>query len=937
MKKQILIVLLTLVTSTVIAQTYWQQEVNYKISVALDDQKHELQGNEEIEYINKSPYTLDVIYMHLWPNAYKNNHTMFARQKVRDGSNEFYFASDDQRGFIDQLNFQIDGEAVEIIEDEQYIDIIKIKLNKPLVSGDKILITTPFRVKLPHTFSRLGHVKQSYQITQWYPKPAVFDPRGWHPMPYLDQGEFYSEFGSFDVSITLPENYVVGATGILQNENEKAWLLDRTNLNVKENEVITSSSSTKTLRYIQDNIHDFAWFADKNYNVAKGEVVLPHSGRKVDTWYMYTSRFNKTREKGLKDLHDATYYYSKYVGDYPYTSVTAVTGALGAGGGMEYPMITVTQPSAIIHEVGHNWFYGILGSNERDNGWLDEGLNSFFENKTYQQQALQDTAKKEEKQKGSIQISLSDMHKISSEALETRNINQPVHYTSNSYHSANYFVQLYQKPVLLMRYLEDYLGEEVFVKCFHQYYKTWSFKHPHIEDMQKIFEDVSGKNLDWLFRSIIKNNVAPTVRISKVLKNKRGFDASFYSQNKMPIKANLLNEDKEVISSKWVEFKSNKTNVYFNTKAKKIAIDDENMVFSSNSDKFVRKNGPLKRLRLPQINLFFPREKVNRSGVGVLPAVGVNSTDGFLSGVMLYNNSIRSKKLNYTLVPMYGVKSQALRGLATMDYYYYPYRDFYVVNVGGVAQHFANYERYAFTLAHWSKVEMFDISWNNKIKIKSSYVTSSDSISHVFTDLQYQLYHKDAVREFKFYPTLGFNTSNFNESAIKTTLEMFGSYKYARKDNIGLRVFAGAMSQLGVGEKYYFGLSNGLDYAREYYHFDRVGNHPNQGFSNGQDGGFRGYENTIADWMVTSNLTVDIPKLPFSAYYDAGYLSGDIFKWGAGITLEIKEDLIEFYFPIAGTNYINTLPTDASEFGKSIRIMLKFPLKSANEIAWDKI
>ena len=129
--------------------------------------------------------------MHLWPNAYKNNNTMFARQKVRDGSNEFYFAKDDERGWIDELDFEVDGKAVLPIEDEKYIDIVKLKLNSPLLPKQKIIITTPFRVVLPNTFSRLGHVEQSYQITQWYPKPAVFDQTG-YPNQLRSGGQVHS-------------------------------------------------------------------------------------------------------------------------------------------------------------------------------------------------------------------------------------------------------------------------------------------------------------------------------------------------------------------------------------------------------------------------------------------------------------------------------------------------------------------------------------------------------------------------------------------------------------------------------------------------------------------------------------------------------------------------------------------------------------------------
>ncbi len=137
--------------------------------------------------------------------------------------NEFglHFATPEQRGYIDSLDFRSNDVKLEWGQDPENPDIGWIKLPKPLATGERITISTPFHVKIPSaSFSRLGHAGQAYYITQWFPKPAVYDREGWHAMPYLTQGEFYSEFGSFDVRITLPANYVVGATGELQNEEE---------------------------------------------------------------------------------------------------------------------------------------------------------------------------------------------------------------------------------------------------------------------------------------------------------------------------------------------------------------------------------------------------------------------------------------------------------------------------------------------------------------------------------------------------------------------------------------------------------------------------------------------------------------------------------------------------------------------------------------------
>ena len=205
---------------------YFQQAVDYDIRVSLDDSTHELHADLTLTYTNNAPVALDSIVFHLWPRAYSSDNTAFARQQLRNGSSRFHFAGEDARGTLDGLDFRIDGRPTPFRYTDQ-ADIGVLSLPAPLASGATVTVTTPFRVKIPETFSRLGHEGQSYQITQWYPKPAVYDRDGWHALPYLDRGEFYSEFGTFRVAITLPENYVVAATGEIQEAEERRWLLER--------------------------------------------------------------------------------------------------------------------------------------------------------------------------------------------------------------------------------------------------------------------------------------------------------------------------------------------------------------------------------------------------------------------------------------------------------------------------------------------------------------------------------------------------------------------------------------------------------------------------------------------------------------------------------------------------------------------------------------
>ncbi|HEX7494214.1 MAG TPA: hypothetical protein VF346_08340, partial [Bacteroidales bacterium] len=158
------------------SQDYFQQEVNYEIHVTLNDTRHELGCFETIEYKNNSPDTLEFLYFHLWPNGYSGNNTQLARDLIkRDGKSKL-FKRNELRGYIDSLDFEIDGQSIIWSYQEGYPDICQLLLNQPLKPGETIKITTPFHLKIPEgVTSRLGHIGQSYQISQWYPKPAVYD------------------------------------------------------------------------------------------------------------------------------------------------------------------------------------------------------------------------------------------------------------------------------------------------------------------------------------------------------------------------------------------------------------------------------------------------------------------------------------------------------------------------------------------------------------------------------------------------------------------------------------------------------------------------------------------------------------------------------------------------------------------------------------------
>ena len=774
MKRIITALGMVFLMKSAIAQTKgsWQQEVNYTIKVTLDDQLHMLRGSEEVVYTNNSPATLNSLYIHLWPNAYKNKNTALAKQLMMSGKDYLFRNDPEYQGFIDSLDFKADGTSVKLTYDAKHIDIAVLTLNKPLAPGEKVVITTPFRVKLPSgEVSRMGHIGQTYQITQWYPKPAVYDEKGWHPMPYLNQGEFYSEYGSFDVSITLPEDYTVGSTGDLQTEREikrlnllaeyngvtslkpnqssgvaggkpepstegksepvypfqenldkeliPAGMYRAADIPIRRSELdwskidkfyannnpdgnrdswVEKPKVMKTIRYTQSRVHDFAWFADKTFLVLKGQVVLPRSGRTVTTWAMYTKGSEELwKPHALEYLHDGILKYSQWNGDYPYNQVTAVDGTISAGGGMEYPNVTViggvsnkeSLEVVIVHEVGHNWFYGILGSNERDFGWMDEGLNTLNEmryvaSKYPTNTRLSDMVKGLAKKLGMMGLTHKDECDLMYRCMASFGVDQPIQTLSTDFSSANYGGVMYQKTGLVFHYLKAYLGDSMFDVCMQAYFERWKFRHPQPEDFRAVLEETSGQKLGWLFDDLIESRKVADYKIVGVKRHlgrsgnqldRIGMDVEVKNVGSVngPIGVQSIRNG-AVYESVWVspaELKKAASSNYegscvvkLSTLADTVMIDaDRNIPEVNRNNNMWTKGGREFKCQFGTGN-----DLPNERNHYWLPAVGWNQYDRMMLGIVLHNTSLPAPKFRYTLVPMYSFGRKSLSGLGDISY-----------------------------------------------------------------------------------------------------------------------------------------------------------------------------------------------------------------------------------------------------------------------------
>jgi len=947
--KKIFLTFLIFISINVSAQNYFQQEVNYVIDVTLDDEKHTLSGTEYIEYVNNSPEDLDFIWFHIWPNAYKNHSTALAKQKIENGDPSLYYAKKEERGYIDGLDFKVDGKRISWGYHPEHTDICKLFLNKPLRAGQSVRISTPFFVKIPDgKFSRLGHVDQAYMITQWYPKPAVYDKNGWHPMPYLDQGEFYSEFGSFDVSITLPSNYTVGATGNLQNQKE----IKRLNHLAKTTDTITNFSDdmsfplsdlqTKTLRYTQKNIHDFAWFADKRYHVLKGEVELPHSKEKVILWTMFTNNESKLWKNSIEYMHDAVYYYSLWNGDYPYQHCSAVDGTIAAGGGMEYPNITVIGESGnayyleevIMHEVGHNWFYGMLANNERDHPWLDEGLNSFHELRymrlKYPQYNMM-TNNLPRSIKRVLDIENYTNKQITGELMYFINAwtakDQPIELHSAKYTPMNYGGIVYSKTAIVFDYLMSYIGEEMMDKCMHTYFKRWHFKHPQPEDLRNIFEETTGKDLSWFFDDMIKTTKQLDYAIVDIQKDIKDLLITLENKGSIngPVVISGIKDGKSMASVWYDGFKNKKTVRYFNGDYDHIRIDiNGEMPEVNRNNNIMRTKGVFRKSEQIKPQLIGSLYNPEKTQIFFYPRITYNIYSKHSFGLSLYNKFLPKGGFSYKLTPLYSSSIKKLIGEINVSFKKYSQSGklrFVEFSID------AKKNLYDYTKDYIRIMPRLDLTLQKKsLRQKIDNYLSVDYV------------HLEKENEI-----LGFingrhtysNARTINPYSLHTTIEKgIDHTKYQMRINIrkdfeknktlNIRAYGGYVSSTDKNYNLKMSAWSGADdymFSEKVFSRENFSNHkiPYQQQIIIREGGLKHFTNDSLNsnqFLISSYIDYNLVK-PIRLYTEAG-TNGSNFAYGSGLSLTVNTTGpgfyggIQFYLPlyteqgiIKSTNYVD--------------------------------
>ncbi len=976
---------------------YWQQEVNYKIDVALDDSLHTLKGILEIEYVNNSPDTLSFIYFHFWANAFSSDNTAYTRQNRMFLSKDFYYSKSSQRGYVSELDFSVDKVPARLVFDAVHPDIAQLHLPKLLLPEEKISIKTPFFVKIPFAFSRLGHIGQSYYITQWYPKPAVYDQEGWHPMPYLDIGEFYSEFGSFDVRITLPEEYFVAATGQLHTESEKNRINQRIEASKLDSLPFLSenikSGNVKTLHFTQDNVHDFAWFADKNFLIDRSSIKLPTSENFVETYAYYHAENRQKWSKAVDYLNHSVWFFSDQIGHYPYSHCTAVEGLPGIGGGMEYPMITLIGESStniglervIIHEVAHNWFYGILGFNERKYPWLDEGFTSFYENEYMKwKYPHQNLVSSQMDVKGDFSGKIFGLQKLSPDYLpyiavqylQSRNIDSKMNLASDEMSPENYFIQTYLKPIPLLKMLQQSMGSYHFKEIMNDFYSDYKFTHPSPQIVQYHFETESNNNLSWLFNDIIKENKRVDYSIVSLKRDKQKpqqftLKLKNKTRTKAPYSISLLDKNNNEISKTWHQGfeKREKLVLSLSDSVRKIVVNDGFQDIEINkTNNSIRTKGLFRKQQFPSFHFLYSASKLDRTPVFWTPSLGYNVYNSWMPGILLYSDPIILRNFDYVINPMWSFKANTWVGNGDIGYLFKPKNSTIAGIRLGVDARKYNY-KFANKDKEFSrvspKIEVFfkDITAHNiqsKLEFKHYFVNQGVELYYrgfqneplLFAEnIEYQLsrVRLDFDKKHKIQPQHLVFDMQFNNDVVKASVEYNYTYYYKKKSSFECRIFAGQIFNDNTfsspNYKYRADGMSASSLGSNDYLFEHtfVGRSEQSGLWKHQmyihEGGFKMPTPLgVADWIIAFNTSVAIPNVPvLRVFADIATYEGvksqlqndEIFIYEAGLQFRIIKDVLEVYVPLLISNDLKRV-NDLNNKKYSDRIRFVLNLEAVN-------
>ena len=480
--------------------------VDYTIDARLDPVAHVVDGQEKLTWRNRSRLEVRSVYLHLYLNAFEGEHSTFLSENRNLG---FQFRSDvpardGQWGHIELVRVEQGAAAVPwqfVHPDggpETDHTVVRLDLPRPVGPGQSTTLDIAFKDQLPRVVARTGYFGTFHLVGQWFPKIGVLELPGergahqvqWNVHEFHLHSEFYADYGSFDVRITVPREFTVGATG-------------------EETEPPVLNGALATHHFMQGDVHDFAWTADSRSAPPLEGEYRGAGSPVVKVKVLYPPEYEASAAPTLKATLDSLEYFSRTLGPYPYRTVTVVLPPFNAeeAGGMEYPTFFTSEGArkvepgtytvafidfVTIHEFGHGYFYGILGSNEFEEPMLDEGLNEYWDFRMMRErnQVLYAGGHLSRLLGITPTVSAFDFARLGamrSEPSDKLGANSWDRMSSGGY------VSVYDRTALTMHGLEEAVGKEAMERAFKEYYRRWKFRHPAIADLRETLAEVTGQ------------------------------------------------------------------------------------------------------------------------------------------------------------------------------------------------------------------------------------------------------------------------------------------------------------------------------------------------------------------------------------------------------------------------------------------------------------
>ena len=536
------------IVSTVAAQAdRWQQHIDYKINAALNVQTNIVKGTENIVYTNNSPDTLRKIYFHMYWNAFQPNSVMDLRSRelgkttftsrrgtqmqdwdprVRDRIQQL---KPEEIGYQRISQITIAGKAQQLIDHETILEVV---LTQAILPKSSVSLSLNFEAQVPKQIRRSGRDNAEgvrFSMSQWYPKMVEYDYQGWNTNPYIAR-EFYGVWGNYDVNLTLDKNYMVAATGVLQNPTAAA-----------------DASGNKTWNFKGSNIHDFVWAADDHFKHLSKEV------RKGLTLHVYYKEKDAQADSAWANVLWAAEkvlpYMEKKFGAYPYPQYSFIQGG---DGGMEYAMATLLKGPSLgtaFHEWMHSWYQHILGTNESLFPWMDEGFTSFGEEAIsywYEENHAINSPYLSEKAKAQLKVAheaaktqlplvqagnYAGYYGLVKSGFEEPMSTHSDHYNTNMAYSS----AAYSKGGTFLGVLGYIISDSLRDKTLLNYYNTWKFKHPNANDFTRVAEKTSGIQLQWFKEYWVNSTKTVDYGLNDIQAGEKGAILSIQRVGKMPM------------------------------------------------------------------------------------------------------------------------------------------------------------------------------------------------------------------------------------------------------------------------------------------------------------------------------------------------------------------------------------------------------------------